>query len=152
MTRIFNSPGSRVSRRSILLGAARLFVLALVPMAVMAVPVTLILGQLSLWYQQRPLQVGEEAVVTLTLNGDVEAPFPEVRFQPTDAVEMTVASNASFRLVNRASLRSEMPKTFRQWSRVNPTQVWLYLPAGLLNEKKMITAIGISRYAIARPA
>src|SRR5689334_24491944 len=38
----------------LLVGAARLFVLALVPMAVMAVPVTLALGQLSLWYQQRP--------------------------------------------------------------------------------------------------
>ena len=35
----------------LLLGAGWLLVLALVPMAVMIVPVTLILGQLSLWYQ-----------------------------------------------------------------------------------------------------
>jgi hypothetical protein len=56
----------------------------------MVVPVTLILGQLSLWYQQRPLQVGEEAVVTLALNGAADAPFPEVSLRPMDSVETTV--------------------------------------------------------------
>jgi hypothetical protein len=74
----------------LLLGAGRLFALALVPMVVMVVPVTLILGQLSLWYQQRPLRRGEEAVVTLALSGDADAPFPEVLLLPTDAVETTV--------------------------------------------------------------
>jgi len=74
----------------LLVGAGRLFVFALVPTVVMALPVTLILGQLSLWYQQRPLRVGEEAVVTLTLNGDAGAPFPDVSLRPTDAVETTV--------------------------------------------------------------
>ncbi len=69
------------------LDAGRLFFLALVPVAVTLVPVILILGQLSLWYQQRPLRVGEEAVVTLKLNGDV---FPEVSLQPTNAAQVTV--------------------------------------------------------------
>jgi hypothetical protein len=58
----------------LLRGAARLFLRALVPTAVMALPVTLILGQLSLWYQQRPLRVGEEAVVTMKLRTDPDAP------------------------------------------------------------------------------
>jgi hypothetical protein len=71
-------------------GALRLMVLALVPMAVMAVPVALVLGQLSLWYQQRPLRVGEEAVVTVQLGGDAGAAFPDVRLHPADAVEATV--------------------------------------------------------------
>jgi hypothetical protein len=71
----------------LLLGAARLFVLALLPAAIMIVPVTLLLGQLSLWYQQRPLQVGEEAVVTMTLAGDIDDPLPDVRLEPTDALE-----------------------------------------------------------------
>jgi hypothetical protein len=74
----------------LLVGAGRLFILALVPMAVMAVPVTLLLGQLSLWYQQRPLRVGEEAVVTLKLNGDADAPFPAVSLEPADAIELMV--------------------------------------------------------------
>jgi hypothetical protein len=73
----------------ILVGAARLFVLALVPMLVMAVPVTLILGQLSLWYQQRPLatenEIDQEAIVTMTLNGKEDAPFPESSLQPASA-------------------------------------------------------------------
>ncbi len=71
-------------------GAMRLMVLALIPMAVMTVPVLLVLGQLSLWYQQRPLRVGEEAVVTVELAGDAGASFPEVSLQPTEAVETTV--------------------------------------------------------------
>jgi uncharacterized membrane protein (DUF106 family) len=74
----------------ILWGAVRLLVLALVPMALMSMPVLLILGQLSLWYQQRPLRIGEDAVVTLTFHRAAETPLPEVSLQPTDAVEITV--------------------------------------------------------------
>jgi hypothetical protein len=74
----------------LLLDAIWLLVLALVPIAVMIVPVTLFLGQLSLWYQQRPLQIGEEAVVTLSLSDDPESPMPEVRLEPTTAVETTL--------------------------------------------------------------
>ncbi len=77
------------SQGRVLWGAGRLMVLALVPMAVMAVPVTLVLGQLSLWYQQRPLHVGEEAVITLALNTAGET-LPPTRLEPTGAVETTV--------------------------------------------------------------
>ena len=56
----------------ILLGAFRLLALAVVPMLVMLVPVCLILAQLALWYQARPLRVGEDAVLTLTLNGTAD--------------------------------------------------------------------------------
>jgi hypothetical protein len=82
----------------VLWGALRLFVLALVPMLVMTVPVILLLGQLALWYQQRPLQVGEEAVVSLKLS-DVaptipskppRAALPGVKLKPSDAFEVTV--------------------------------------------------------------
>jgi hypothetical protein len=76
----------------VLLGAARLSVLALVPILVMAVPVTLILGQLSLWYQQRPLAIEnettKEAIVTMALEGDDGASFPEVELQPSGAFEI----------------------------------------------------------------
>jgi hypothetical protein len=75
---------------SLLVGAGRLFVLALVPMAVMTVPVLLVLGQLSLWYQQRPLHSGEEAVVTLTLNGVEADSFPDVKLQPNKGAETTL--------------------------------------------------------------
>jgi hypothetical protein len=52
----------------VLVGAVRLLALAVVPILVMLVPVTLLLGQLALWYQARPLRVGEETVITLKLN------------------------------------------------------------------------------------
>lgn len=69
----------------VLWGALRLFVLGLVPMAVMAGPVMLILGQLSLWYQQRPLRVGEEAVVTLELNANGDSAASEIGLGPSDS-------------------------------------------------------------------
>ncbi len=71
----------------LLLAAGRLFLLALAPTAVMIVPMTLFLGQLSLWYEKRPLPVGEEAVVTMQLDGPADAPFPEARLQSVDGVE-----------------------------------------------------------------
>jgi hypothetical protein len=84
---------ARVSLRAqgrILDGAFWLFVLAVVPMLVMAVPVTLLLSQLALWYQARPLQVGEDTVITLKLNGDAGSAWPAVSLQPTDTIEVTV--------------------------------------------------------------
>jgi hypothetical protein len=73
----------------ILAGAVRLLALAIVPMLVMLVPVALILGQLSLWYQVRPLRVGEDAVVTVALS-DAGSSWPEVCLEPTGAVEVTL--------------------------------------------------------------
>ena len=69
-------------------GAFRLFVLAVVPMLVMMVPVLLLLGQLSLWYQFRPLAVGEEAVVVLKLNGKGGEPLPAVTLAKSPAFEV----------------------------------------------------------------
>jgi hypothetical protein len=69
-------------------GALRLFVLAIVPMLVMMVPVLLLLGQLSLWYQHRPLHVGEEATVAMKLAGNVGDPMPVVAIGETPAAEV----------------------------------------------------------------
>lgn len=76
------------SQASILLGALRLALLAIVPMLVMVVPVLLILGQLSLWYQSRALRIGEEAVVTLQV-----APGANVstaQLEGSDAMDVSV--------------------------------------------------------------
>ena len=73
-----------------ILGAFHLMFLAFVPMLVMAVPVTLLLGQLSLWYQLRPLRTGEDAVLTMRLNGTTRSPWPDVRLRPTGAAEVVV--------------------------------------------------------------
>jgi hypothetical protein len=70
-------------------GAFRLLILAIVPILVMLVPVTLLLGQLALWYESRPLEVGEEAVLTLRLLGNSDGDWPPVNLAPTGAVKIT---------------------------------------------------------------
>jgi hypothetical protein len=74
----------------ILLGALWLLVYAIVPLLVMLVPGILLLAQLALWYQARPLRVGEEAVLTMKLNGDAGSAWPNVALQPADALEVTL--------------------------------------------------------------
>lgn len=72
----------------VVVGALRLFVLSLVPMLVMAIPVTLMMTQLALWYQARPLRVGEEAVLGLRLGAEADAELSDVRLEPSDAIEV----------------------------------------------------------------
>jgi hypothetical protein len=73
----------------ILWGALQSLALAVVPLLLMAVPVCLLLGQLALWYQVRPLRVGEQAVLIVKLNG-AESSWPLVRLRPADALEVTM--------------------------------------------------------------
>jgi len=40
-------------------------------MLVMIVPISLLLAQMGLWYQSRPLSPGEETVVTVKLNDNI---------------------------------------------------------------------------------
>lgn len=91
--RLFRECGAPTLRaqQEIFAGAFQLLLLALAPMLVMVVPVCLMLGQLSLWYEVRPLRVGEEAVITVKLKGDGETSSrPAVVLGPTDALEVTV--------------------------------------------------------------
>ncbi|UCE46535.1 MAG: hypothetical protein JSW47_13035 [Phycisphaerales bacterium] len=71
-------------------GALLLLFHAIPPMLVMILPVSLLLAQMSLWYQSRPLLPGETAVMTVKLNGNVEGNWPTVTIKPTSAVEVTV--------------------------------------------------------------
>ncbi|MGO9111215.1 MAG: hypothetical protein ACLP9L_18475 [Thermoguttaceae bacterium] len=71
----------------LLRGAVSLLGLSAMPMLVMIVPVSLLLAQLGLWYQTRPLRIGEEAVITLQLRGEAGTTLPDVQIQPTPAVE-----------------------------------------------------------------
>lgn len=80
----------RVSLRcqlGILIGALQLFYYSLIPMLVMALPVMLLLGQLSLWFQVRPLRIGEESVVTVQLAA-ISSSLPEVELLPTAFVSL----------------------------------------------------------------
>jgi uncharacterized membrane protein (DUF106 family) len=56
------------------------------PMAVMIIPVLFILAQMALWYQAKPLSVGQESVITIQLNNEQNSPMPDVSLQPDDAL------------------------------------------------------------------
>jgi hypothetical protein len=71
-------------------GAFLLLFHAIPPMLVMILPVSLLLAQMSLWYQSRPLLPGEAAVMTVKLNDNVEKNWPTVNIEPSPAAEVTV--------------------------------------------------------------
>jgi uncharacterized membrane protein (DUF106 family) len=74
----------------ILSSAVRLMFHSLVPMFVMTVPTVLLLGQLAVWYQVRPLKTGEEAVVTVQLIGNDATAFNELKLVDSSAIRSDV--------------------------------------------------------------
>ena len=71
-------------------GAFLLLFHAIPPMLVMILPISLLLAQMSLWYQSRPLLIGEAAVMTVKLNDNIEGRWPTVNIEPTPVVEVTI--------------------------------------------------------------
>lgn len=71
-------------------GAMLLLFYAIVPMLVMIIPVSLLLGQLGLWYQSRPLLANEEAVITMKLNESDSFQLPKVSMVSMPEVKVTV--------------------------------------------------------------
>jgi hypothetical protein len=84
-----NVPVTLKAQGRLFIGAGKLLVLSIVPVIVMTVPVLLLWGQMALWYQQRPLKVHEDAIMTLKLSGDGEADWPDVKLKPTSAFVVT---------------------------------------------------------------
>ncbi|MHC4987944.1 MAG: hypothetical protein ACYTFX_05545 [Planctomycetota bacterium] len=85
-----NIPVVLKSQAKILLNALLLLVFSFQPMAVMIIPFSLLLGQLGLWYQSRPLDVDGQAVVTVQLADSGTGPMPQVALQPTEAAQVTI--------------------------------------------------------------
>lgn len=69
-------------------GAFCLLRYSLRPLAVMIVPVSLQLAQMGLWYQHRPLQLGEEALVTVQLASDRMTSMPAIAMEASPAAEV----------------------------------------------------------------
>ncbi len=127
----------------ILLGAFRLMLLAVVPMLVMALPVGLLLEQLGLWYQARPLPVGEEAVVTVQLAGDPAAPWPDVRLQPSDGLDGVVRP---VRMFSRRALCWNVRARQAGYHRL------VFVVDGRPIEKQLAVGDGFMRVSARRPA
>jgi hypothetical protein len=125
----------------VLLGACHMFLLTLVPIAAMTLPVALILGQLSLWYQARPLHVGEEAVITVKLNGEVGSPMPDVHLV-TAAAETTVGP---VRVMGRREVCWEIQARDKGYSQLT------FDVAGQAFEKELAVGDDFMRVSTERP-
>jgi hypothetical protein len=69
----------------LLRSAGKLLALSLVPMLVMLVPMCVLLGQLALWFQARPLAVGEDAVVTVHVAEGSDEFWQDIHLLPPDS-------------------------------------------------------------------
>jgi len=74
----------------ILYSAARLIYYSLVPMLLMIVPTVLLLGQISQWYEFRPLKINEEAVVTVQLASSETIAYYDLNLVNTPAIQTSV--------------------------------------------------------------
>ncbi len=76
------------SQIKLLSGSLKLLFYSVIPMMIMIIPVSLILVQLGLWYQFRPITAGDEyIIVKLELNEKSET-FPQVILESNPAAEI----------------------------------------------------------------
>jgi hypothetical protein len=127
----------------VLVGAGRLFLLSLVPMLAMVVPVALLISQLALWYQSRPLRVGEEFVVDLQLGGTGDAEIPEVNLEPSDAVEV---------ILGPVRVTSQRAICWRIVARRPGTSRLVFHTRDEAAEKELAIGDGFQRVSLQRPA
>ena len=123
-------------------GALLLLFHAIVPTLVMIFPVSLLLAQLSLWYQFRPLLPGEVAVMTVKLDANVREPWPTVSIEPTPVAKVTVGP---VRIFSKGQICWEIEALEKGKHRitlnVNQHQI----------EKELVIGDGFMRVSSARP-
>lgn len=83
-----NIPVVLKSQVKVFIAAVMLLVYSIPPMLVMILPFCLVLGQLGVWYQARPLDVNERAIVTMQLSAAEDRPMPLVSLAPSDAIRV----------------------------------------------------------------
>ena len=137
-----NIPVVLRSQAKIFLSALLLLVHSFRPMVVMIVPFSLLLGQLSLWYQSRPLTVGEQTVVTMQLaNSDTEA-MPTVSLALSAAAEVVIGP---VRVPSKRQVYWQIQATRAGYHQlefnVGDTQV----------QKQLAVGVGLMSVSIARP-
>ncbi len=126
----------------LLIGAARLLILALIPTLVMIVPASLLLAQLALWYQSRPLRIGENAVVTMKLNGTAESSWAAVQLEPNDALEVTTGP---------VQVQSQRWVCWNIKARENGYQRLIFRVDGQTIDKELAIGDGYMRVSAQRP-
>ena len=124
-------------------GALLLLVHAIVPMLVMILPMSLLLVQMALWYQSRPMLPQEQAVMTVELNGNIEELWPTVSIEPDPAFEVTLGP---VRIFSKRQICWEIRALQNGYSRI-------MLRAGQQQiEKDLAVGDGLMRISSRRPA
>ncbi len=131
------------SQWRIVQGAIKLILISLIPIGCMVIPVTLLLGQLSLWWQARPLQIGEDVVVTLALNENDKTSWPNVTLQTAPAMEIT---QGPFRIRSRREMCWQLQARASGYHRLN------FVVDGQPVEKEVAVGSDSMRVSIQRPA
>ena len=79
-----------MSQVGVMIASFKLLFYSIIPMLVMIIPVSLILAQMGVWYQERPLGVGgDPAIVKVELKGDLGS-MPEVELERGSFFEVTM--------------------------------------------------------------
>jgi len=123
-------------------GAMLLLVHAVRPLLVMIVPVSLLLGQMGLWYQLRPLELGEEAIVTMGLNNDIGSSLPKVEIESIPAVEITIGP---------VQVLSKREVNWKIRARESGYHRIIFQVANQKIEKELAVGSGFMRVSSARP-
>ncbi len=69
-------------------GALLRLLYSIQPMLFMIVPISLLLAQMGLWYQARPLLPSEETIVTMELNNDADSSWPQISIDSMPSAEV----------------------------------------------------------------
>ncbi|MFC1739036.1 hypothetical protein ACFL1G_08315 [Planctomycetota bacterium] len=123
--------------------AFQLLFYALKPMLVMIVPVSLILAQMGLWYQYRPLRVGEKALITMQLNSKPDSPLPMVSI---DALPSAEVRTGPVRISSEDQICWEIKAI------ENSKESVVFKVGSELIEKELIVGDGFERLSVERPA
>jgi len=115
---------------------------AIKPMLVMMIPVCLLLGQLSLFYQHRPLRKGEEAVVIMQLKGRPESTWPQVSLDSSGGAEI---------LLDRTRISSKRQIWWKIKAVGNGCHNLVFLVNGRELSKQLVVGDGFVRLSSKRP-
>ncbi len=131
------------SQGRVFLGALKLLRYALWPLLVMIVPVSLELAQMGLWYQWRPLQPGEQSLITMRLTGDPKVAMPPVRIVSLPGAEVTIGP---------VRIRSKREACWEIRARENGRHRIVFEVDSKRIEKELVVGNGLTRVSAVRPA
>ena len=124
-------------------GAGLLLLHAIRPMLIMIVPMSLLLGQMGLWYQKRPLLEPEEALVTVQLAGCADSDWPEVKISSIDGAEIAMGP---IRVFSKRRVYWKVKATTSGQHNI------VFLVDGHSFEKELVVGDQFMRVSIQRPA